>query len=406
MNVILIVGVILFVGFIFGELAKLVKLPKVTGYIIAGIVLNPDIFHIVPQGFTAHTDFVTNIALSFITFSVGGTLLGSKLKRLGKTILYITIFEAEFAFFTVALGFLCLAHFFIHIPEASSLSTLIPLSMLIAALASPTDPSATLAVIHEYKAKGEVSSTIMGVAALDDVLGIINYSFAVVIAGAVIMHQDINILIFLKRSLIVICGAVGLGIAFGIIFNYIFLFVKKETEGVFIVLIFGLLAICFGLATVLGVDELLATMTMGIVVVNFNRQRDKIFKMLERYTEELIFVLFFTLSAMHLELSVLYSSFVLVLLFFVFRTLGKVIGTTAGAFLAKASAPVKKFTVGGLIPQGGIVVGLALMMRQNPAFRDISDIIINVIIGATIVHELIGPLAAKTALQKAGELRQ
>jgi len=97
MESILVVGIILFVGFIFGELAEFIKLPKVTGYIIAGIMLNPGICRIIPSGFTEHTDLITNIALAFIVFSVGGTLLYSKIKKLGRIILSITFFEAEFA---------------------------------------------------------------------------------------------------------------------------------------------------------------------------------------------------------------------------------------------------------------------------------------------------------------------
>ncbi len=183
------------------------------------------------------------------------------------------------------------------------------------------------------------------------------------------------------------------------------MFIKKETEGVFIVLILGLLSLCFGSATVLGVDELLSTMAMGVVVVNYNAKREKIFKILERYVEELIFVLFFTLSGMHLDFSILSPAFfILILLFVLFRAIGKVSGTAVGASLSKSSPTVKRYTAGGLIPQGGIVVGLALMMKQNPSFNAISDIIVTIIIGSVILNELIGPILAKTALKKAGEI--
>ena len=127
--------------------------------------------------------------------------------------------------------------------------------------------------------------------------------------------------------------------------------------------------------------------------------------MLERYTEELIFVLFFTISGMHLKFSALLTSYVLVLLFVVFRTTGKFLGTMAGAQLAQSSAVIKKYVAGGLIPQGGIVIGLALMIKQIQAFDALSDIIISVIVGATIIHELIGPVASKIALRRAGDIR-
>lgn len=405
MEATLTVGIILVTGFIFGEIATKIKLPKVTGYILAGILLNPRIFNIVPASFPSHTNAVTNICLSFITFSIGGTLLYSRIKKLGKSIVTITVCEAEFAFLAVILGFLATLPFFIRGPNATWFATYIPISLLIGSLASPTDPSATLAVAHQYKAEGEVSSTVMGVAASDDALGIINYSLAVVLAKVFITHQKFNAGTSLLGPLIVIAGAILLGMAFGFIFNLITEFIKKETEGVFIVVIIGLLSVAFGVAKLLGVDELLTTMTMGIVVVNFNAKRDKIFQMLERYTEELIFVLFFTLSGMHLNFSVLSKSLALVFLFAIFRIFGKVTGTMVGASISKASAAVRKYTAGGLIASGGIVVGLALMLKQTPAYNAISDIIINVIIGATVIHELIGAICVKMVFKKAGEIK-
>jgi Kef-type K+ transport system membrane component KefB len=128
--------------------------------------------------------------------------------------------------------------------------------------------------------------------------------------------------------------------------------------------------------------------------------------MLERYTEEMVFVLFFTLSGMHLAVSVLLANLHIILFFILFRSMGKVTGAVLGATLARAPKKVRKFTAGGLIPQGGIVVGLALLLKQNPAFSEISSILLNVIIGATVVHELIGPVLSRLAIQAAGEIHR
>jgi len=405
MPAILTAGIILFTGFVCGEIATKIKLPRVTGYILAGIILNPSLFGLIPADFAGNTDIVTNIALSFITFSVGGTLLYSRLKKLGKGIICVTLFEAEFAFFAVVIGITLIAPLFIHIGGAAWLSTFIPLGLLMGCLAAPTDPSATLAVMHEYKAKGPVSSTIMGVAAFDDVTGIINYSLAMAVAAAMVANEKLSITSSLLKPAVAITGAVLLGGILGFAFNILTKLLKKETEGALIVLVFAFLTSCYGIATLLGLDELLSTMTMGMVVVNFNARRQKIFRLLERYTEQLIFVLFFTLSGMHLNFSVLYSYWFLVLFFVLFRATGKVSGALTGAQIAKAPAKVKKYTAAGLIPQGGIVVGLALLIKQNNAFAAISDIIISVIIGATVIHELIGPVLAKMTLTKAGEIK-
>ena len=405
MQTILIFGIIIICGFIFGEIATRFKFPKVTGYILAGVLLNPDLFNIIPRHFIDASAPITNMALAFITFSIGGTLLRSRLKRLGTSIVSITICEAEFAFLAVGLGLIAVTPFFIHIEGATSYAVFIPLSLLLASLASPTDPSVTLAVEHEYKAKGDVSSTIMGVAAFDDVTGIINYSLAVLAAEVLILHKAFSPAHSILNALIVICGGVLLGIIFGFLFNRITMFIKRETEGVLIVAIAGFLALSFGIARLLGINELLATMTMGIVVVNFNPQSDKIFKMLERYTEELIFVLFFALCGMHLKFDVFSKSLSLIFIFVLLRAAGKFIGTIIGATLSHSSPAVRKYTFGGLLPQGGIVVGLALMMKQNHIFDGISDIVISIIIGTTIIHEFIGPIFTKMVLRKAGEIR-
>jgi len=191
---------------------------------------------------------------------------------------------------------------------------------------------------------------------------------------------------------------------FGFFLNILTKIIKKETEGVLLTLIISLLSLCYGLAGMFGADELLSTMTMGIVVVNYNIKKEKLFKILERYTEELIFVLFFTISAMHLNFSVMVSNYLFIIIFIVFRSIGKFTGTIVGGKISKSSLSIQKFTVGGLIPQGGIVIGLALVIKQNPAFDSISDIILNVIIGATIIHEIFGPVISKFALEKAGEI--
>ncbi len=403
MSPIFLIGIILFAGFAAGELAKKLRLPKVTGIILAGVLLNPGVLGIVPGDFTQHTSVVTNVALSFITFSVGGTLLFSRIRKLGKEILLITLCEGEFAFLVTVGGILLVAPLLLH-EKSGWVATYIPTALLIGCLASPTDPSATLAVVHEYKAKGRVTSTIMGVAAFDDVLGIINYSVAVAAARTLTAGQGFDFVSAVAVPVMNIVGAILLGAAFGFAFNAATRALGRETEGALIVLVLASLALCFGVATLIAVDELLATMTMGMVVVNFNALKEKVFKILERYTEELIFVLFFTLSGMHLDFSVLGRNLLLVVAFVVLRTLGKVSGAMTGALAGRSSREVRRYVAGGLIPQGGIVVGLVLLMHQNPAFSGLANVVISVIIGATVIHELVGPVISKAAIKAAGEI--
>lgn len=405
MSAILIVGIIIFCGFFFGEFASKIRLPRITGYIAAGILLNPGFVSFIPKDIAARTNLITNISLSFITFSIGGTLLFSKIKKLGKGIGFITLFEAEFSFLFVALGFIVLAKFIPGLTSAT-FATFVAFGILIGAIASPTDPTGTLAVTHQYKSKGEVTTTILGVSAFDDATGIINYSVAVVFALSLMLHEKLSIIDSFGYPILIILGSLLLGVFFGLLLNFISFIVKRETEGVLIVVIFALLALCYGLANLFKVDELLSTMTMGAVVVNFNSKREKIFKMLSRYTEELVFVIFFTLSGMQLNFSVFSKVAVFVIVFAILRFAGKYSGSVFGAFLAKTDSKVRNLTSLGLVPYGGIVVGLALLIKQNPAFDSFSDIILSIIIGSTVIHELIGPVLAEVAFKRAGEIHK
>ncbi|MBT34495.1 MAG: sodium:proton exchanger [Thalassobius sp.] len=404
MDVTLTLGLILIVGYLLGKLAHLIGLPKVSGYIVAGIVLNPNLTPFIQADFPDVTEPVTNICLAFITMEVGSTLSISKIRKSGKGILTITIFEAFFAFLFVLIGFLLLARFTGN--ESLNLY-LLPFSLLVASLASPTDPSSTLAVAHEYKAKGEVSDTIMGVAAFDDAVGILIFSLSTGIAVLFLNHAPdahVDILsIFIKIG-IAIGGAIIVGVISGFLFNMFTKHFKVEGDGVYIILILGFLSTCFGTSLFFEVEELMATMVFGVMIVNFNPNQKEIFGVLERYTEELVFIFFFTVSGMHLDFSVLSSASLLILIFFIFRALGKFSGVVLGATLTKMPRKVKYLTAGGLIPQGGIVIGLSLLMQKNEDYSEMAPLIIGTIMGATILHEIIGPLLAKITLKKANEI--
>jgi Kef-type K+ transport system membrane component KefB len=126
--------------------------------------------------------------------------------------------------------------------------------------------------------------------------------------------------------------------------------------------------------------------------------------MLERYTEELIFALFFTLSGMLLDLAMIETMFGLIIGFIFLRGSGKWLGSRVGAILSRAPQKIRRHLFWGLLPQGGIVIGLALLLKSNPDFSEVADTVMSVTLGATVIHEIIGPLLAKRALQQAGEI--
>ena len=402
MNALLILGSMVVAGYFLGELAAKIGLPRVSGYILAGLALNPNLTGFVPQTFVASTGTLTHLSLAVLTFAVGGTLAFASLKELGKGILFLALGESEMSALLVTGGLLATLPFLVHL-EGTYLTTILPLALLLGALASPTDPSATLAVIHQYKAKGLVSFSIMASAAVDDALGILNFSFATMFATLLVAHTAGGIGAFVE-PLVAILGAIGLGIACGLLFHFVPRLLRADADGLLLVLLVGLLALAYGLSTALKLDELLSTMSMGVMVVNFGSHRDRVFRLLENYVEPLVFVLFFTISGMLLDFQVLFRFFPVVLIFVLFRSLGKVGGAYLGATIGRTSRNVRRYAGWGLIPQGGIVIGLALVLQRNSVFADLSSILVNVVIGATVIHELIGPLTAKLAIVRSGEI--
>ncbi len=404
MSGILIAGLVLFIGFVFGQELKRFKFPKIVGYILAGVLLNPGICRFVPENIISQTDIIENIAIAFIAFAIGGTIVFSEIKKLGKGIVYITLFEAEVTFLVIMAGFLIILPFVTRIPGATWFTTFIPIALMLGCLGSPTDPSAALAVSHEYKAKGEVTSTMLSVAAFDDVLGIINFSVSMVLARALLTKASFNAFDTVLTPFLIILESVVLGSIMGFIFNFITGRLKEKTPGPLFVLILSFITLCWGLASLIRAEEILSIMIMAMVVTNFNPHSKAIFSMLERYSEELIFLIFFTLSGMHLSFSGAGIAIALLVFFTIFRIIGKFTGTMIGASIARSSPKIRKYTASGLIPYGGIVIGLALIMQQDPAFSEIGTLVVNIIVGATIVNEFIGPILIKKTLKNSGEI--
>lgn len=404
LNYILFIGVIIITGFVFGEMANKLKLPKATGYLVAGILLNPDLFISLldHKHFVEASHVVLDIALAIIAFSIGGGLHRKEIKSMGRSIVSIGINQAELTLLIVAFGLIGLFRLFP--PEGYAWAEyLVPMSIILGSLALPTDPAAFLAVKNELGAKGRLTTTTLGIAAIDDMLTFLNFVLAVSIAGMFMNPGENGIWMELLRTLGEIAASIALGAGMGALLNAVTGLVKKETEGVLIVLALGFILACYGLAAAFHIEKLLANMTLGIVVVNFNPIRKKIFDLIERYTEELVFVLFFTLSGIQLNFDIIGQALLLVGIFTVLRFAGKWAGTFSGALIAGSDKKIKRYTTWALLPQGGIVIGLGLTLQQDPKFSSFADIVLGVVIISSVVFEIIGSITTKYALQKAGE---
>jgi Kef-type K+ transport system membrane component KefB len=402
LNLIFQIGVILVTGVVLGELSGKLGLPKISGYITAGIILHPQVTGFVEPGFVDRSESLISIALSFITFSIGGQLSLDRIKKMGKNILLIALFESLLAFAFVSISLLLSLRF--YYPEIQDWQVAVLVGLILGSLAAPTDPSAIMAISHEDKPKGEVSSTVIGVAAFDDIIGIILFTITLSIAGSSLGSETIGVgqsLMDLGKE---IGGAIVVGLFFGFLFNRFSIYFEKKTEGALIVIILTALMLCYGVSAMLGFDELLGTLAMGMIVVNYHKHHEKIFSIIDRYTDELIFLVFFALSGLHLRFDILSGSLVMIGIFVFARTIGKYSGTWLGAWATGSHPKVRKYAAGGLFPQGGIVIGLALLFAKKEGVSEFSSMVISIVIGAAIVHELIGPVIAKFALRKAGEI--
>lgn len=404
MNILLDIGLLLILGYTAGWLLDKIGLPKIVGYIVVGIALSPNTITIIHQNTIEATEPLMAICLAFIAFEVGGALKWSKIKKHEKEILSITLFASLIPLILISTVVFVAGMLFPALMPFGLTGNL-SLALLLGVLASPTAPAATLAVIHQYRAKGKVTDTILGVVALDDAMGIILFSIVISILS---MYMGIEKLVenshlnaFYRISMAIIQGAI-----LALLMNHLSRLLKINTEAQWIVIITSMLILCLGISKLLKTDELLANMTMGILIVNRSREHTKIFKVIERYTEELIFLIFFLLSGLHLDITTLPESLPLVALFVILRTAGKYLGTHVGGKIVKADYTIHRYTAGGLLPQAGIVIGLVLTIAQNEAFTNISEVILSTIIGSTILNEIMGPWVTKYSLIKAGEIVQ
>ncbi|RMD47475.1 MAG: sodium:proton antiporter [Aquificota bacterium] len=397
-GVLLEIGLILVIGYLFGNLANVFKLPRVSGYILAGILMSPYLLGIIDKEFLEKSNVITHASLSIITFLIGSSLSYEKIKKLGKTITVITLGEAEIAFLFVFLAMFL----YLYLTQHIDLKMLIALSLVFAALASPTDPTATLAVIHEFKAKGVLTTTVLGVAALDDATGIMNFVFGYSVATSLIAGNELNLLKMTGKVAYQIFGAIFLGILMGYLMHFLGKFAEERKEVVTITV--GILFLTFAFAHVADVDELLSTMTTGITLVNVDKENEKFKAPLENYIEDVIFTAFFVVGSAFLNVKILLQYFPMVFVYVLSRFAGKYTGVYIGGHLSDAPDKVKKYLAFSLFPQGGIVIGLSLLAYQNPEFKEVGIVLVNVVIGATAIHEFMGPIFSEFALKKAGEI--
>ena len=399
------VGLLMLAGYAAGRLAHACKIPRITGYLLAGMLLSPSTFHILSEEAVAETlSLVPEIGLALIAFMIGGSLAVNKLKRVGAQIITITFAQAAGAFI---MGGAVLAVFFPLVKAGgggwdSFNSAHLPVALVLGAICTATAPGAVLAIIREYRAEGPLTTMLLGVVAIDDALAIMFFAFAWVFAEALTQGAVISFQGLLLEPVI----HIGLSLAAGgVMGGLMHLFMKGETlsRPSMLTTCLGFVFGTVGLAAAVGGSPLLASMMLGFVVTNYLPGRNQVFRSVETI-EETVFVLFFTLAGAHLNLGALQSAGLLAVVISVSRFSGKMLGSKLGASWSGSPEVIKKYLGYTLLPTAGVTVGLALEARGLFAVVGMEDMVLSGVLGSVVLNELLTPMILRSCLAKAGEI--
>lgn len=379
--VILSLAIILFSGFLVTRITKKLRLPDVTAYIVAGILLGPYVFRLVPQEMIDGMDFVTDIALAYIAFGVGKYFKLSELRKSGRQVILITLFEALAAALAVTL----MMTFVFHLS--------VSFSLLLGAIGSATAPASTIMTIRQYRAKGDLVNTILQVVALDDAVALIAFSICAAIVGELESGSgSLNWKLFLEPLLLNLF-AIGLGAICGYLLRWIIS--ARRTREHRLILINAVIFSLTGFCTLLDISPLLSCMVMGTVYINVIADKD-LFKQVNHFSPP-IMLLFFVLSGMRLNVPMLATAGMIGVGYFFVRIIGKYVGAYAGAVVSGASTVIRNYLGLALVPQAGVSIGLAALgQRILPAGA--GALLSTIILSSGVLYEMVGPASAKMAL--------
>ncbi|MEW6087597.1 MAG: cation:proton antiporter [bacterium] len=394
-NVLFLLGLILFAGAIGGKIFQKLKIPQVVGYIIAGIIFGRSGLNIINKNIIEALIPFNYFALGLIGFMIGGELKKEVFQRYGRHLIIILLAEGLAAFIIVfilvgLLGNLVLGGGVYYWA----------LGLLLGAIASATAPAATTDVLWEYKTKGPLTTTILGIVALDDGLALLLFAFASSIAPGMLGTRS-SIYSAISKPVYEIV----LGILVGIIFGFILIKILRKYAEKEKILVFSLCSILFalGAALIMEIDMLLAAMTMGIVLVNYEPRLSKdVFNLTFGFATP-FYILFFFLVGAKFDLQVTSLSVLFIAIIYVLgRTFGKMAGAYLGAKYSDAPATVMKYLPYCLFSQAGVAIGLSILASQIFPGQ-IGDSIIVIITLTTFVVQLLGPPCVKYAVVKAQE---
>ncbi len=392
----IIFGFLLLAGFLLGEILARLSLPRITGYLFAGIFCGPHLLGFVDATVVEHLQLVDKLALVMIAYTAGGELKLANLRKRARGILTIVLIQSV-AVFVATGGVLVLCREWIHLFQGLSLGQISALAAILALIATANSPSTTVAVIVETRARGPLTDTVLGATVIKDIVVLVCFSLLMVVAMPQFAHEESLVEVasvwqnISEVGLSLLCGA-----AFGGLMILYLRFVGKQT----VLFVVGSAFLLMSSADTFHLDALLVAVMAGFVVSNFSRQGKSFLFGLERASGP-VFIIFFCLAGASLDLSVLTLHWQTILLYIVLRTLFTWLGTGFGAFLAQEPTPVRRHAWTGFIGQAGISLGLAVLVRVN--FPGPGAELANLVVGAIVINQIIGPIAFRWALIRTGE---
>jgi Kef-type K+ transport system membrane component KefB len=390
-NYLLLAGIALALGLLIGKGTYLLKITGVIGYIITGIIIGPDVLNILHLT-AIESETITNFSLGIVAFIIGGELTLRLLRSMGKSIVAIIIGESLGAFFLVLLGVYLVTGNFAE-------------SIIFAALAPASAPAGTVAVIHEYRAKGKLTDSILAVVGFDDGLAILIYAFSVAFAMLLLSGGSFSPENLIITPLLEIIGALILGGGLGIFFAYV---MKRlvEREEIIVLSLTGIL-LTAGISLYLGLSLILSCLVLGMIIINvFPRDNKPVFDNIKTITLP-IYILFFVIAGANMDIEILTSIGLLGVVYIICRSFGLIGGSYFSALLSKANVVIRRNLGFAILSQAGVAIGLSLVASHKLAdlgYGEMGQLIVTTIAATTVIFAIIGPIGARFAITRAGEI--
>ena len=396
MNVVLLFALVILFGTFGARLFQKLHIPQVVGCIVVGIILGDVTGIITPQIIDSLKPF-TMFALGLIGFMIGSELRGDVFKKYGKQFFIILFSQGMGVFLLVAVGTSTVMWLI-----KADIFTSIAVGLVLGAIASATAPAATVNVLWEFKTRGPLTAAVLAIVALDDALALLLYRGAATGAKALCGTGDDSVLTTIFLLLAEIVGAIVLGFLVAVLLYYLLKFVKADDK--ILEFTIGCLLLVVGVSMIPRIGPILPAMTLGITVANLMPRRSKgTFKLVEKFSPP-IYVSFFVLAGAHMEFGrVAPWMVVMIVVFTLCRVAGKVLGSWFGARYSHAPAVVRKYLGICLLPQAGVAIGLAILAGEQFG-AEIGHTIIIVVMTATFLMEIFGPMLVKVGVKKAGEV--